>query len=114
MYMPVRPAASQFLPRFIVRFTMSESFCPQLMLLMYIEDADIVCSRAKNHYDPQGTIDFSDSATNNDSAQAETTLEAFRKNFKPLNEAQKKLMYFSVSFLFTTTAICYCRLSGFQ
>ncbi|KAJ7904588.1 argonaute-like protein [Mycena olivaceomarginata] len=25
--------------------------------------ADIVCSRAKNHYDPQGTVDFSDSAT---------------------------------------------------
>ncbi|KAJ4494682.1 argonaute-like protein [Lentinula edodes] len=76
--------------------------------------ADIVCSRAKNHYDPQGTIDFSDSATNNDSAQAETTLEAFRKNFKPLNEAQKRLMYFSVSFLFTTTVIWFCRLFSFQ
>ncbi|KAJ4477407.1 argonaute-like protein [Lentinula aciculospora] len=58
--------------------------------------ADIVCSRAKNHYDPNGTVDFSDSATNIDSTQAETTLEAFRRGFKPLNDTQKKLMYFSV------------------
>ncbi|KAJ3796816.1 argonaute-like protein [Lentinula aff. detonsa] len=60
--------------------------------------ADIVCSRAKNHYDPKGAFDFSDSATNDDSAQAETTLEAFRRGFKPLNDTQKRLMYFSVSF----------------
>ncbi|KAF9065093.1 Piwi domain-containing protein [Rhodocollybia butyracea] len=57
--------------------------------------ADIVCSRAKNHYDPQGNLDFSDSATNVDSNQAQTTLEAFRRNFKPLNNTQKSLMYFS-------------------
>ncbi|KAJ7283579.1 argonaute-like protein [Mycena rebaudengoi] len=58
--------------------------------------ADIVCSRAKNHYDPQGTVDFSDSATNVDSQQADTSLEAFRRGFKPLHQSQSTLMYFSV------------------
>ncbi|THV08479.1 argonaute-like protein [Dendrothele bispora CBS 962.96] len=58
--------------------------------------ADIVCSRAKNHYDPQAGLDLSDSATNLDSAQAETSLDAFRRGFKPLNQVQKFLMYFSV------------------
>ncbi|KAE9402870.1 argonaute-like protein [Gymnopus androsaceus JB14] len=57
--------------------------------------ADIVCSRAKNHYDPKGNLDFSDSATNVDSNQGQASLEAFRKNFKPLNPTQKFLMYFS-------------------
>jgi len=57
--------------------------------------ADIVCSRAKNHYDPQGTVDFSDSATQVDSAQAGDSLDAFRRGFKPLHKAQSSLMYFS-------------------
>ncbi|KAJ6628687.1 argonaute-like protein [Mycena sp. CBHHK59/15] len=39
--------------------------------------ADIVCSRAKNHYDPQGTVDFSDSATQIDAAQSQSTLMYF-------------------------------------
>lgn len=58
-------------------------------------DADIVCSRAKNHYDPQGTVDFSDSATQVDDAQATSSLEAFRRGFKPLHQSQSTLMYFS-------------------
>ncbi|KIJ20240.1 hypothetical protein PAXINDRAFT_68597 [Paxillus involutus ATCC 200175] len=57
--------------------------------------ADIVCSRAKNHYDPQGGVDFSDSATQADTAQAEGTLEAYRRNFKPLHANMASLMYFS-------------------
>ncbi|KAG6828396.1 hypothetical protein H0H92_008138 [Tricholoma furcatifolium] len=57
--------------------------------------ADIVCSRAKNHYDPQGTLDFSDSATQLDGSQAETSLEAFRRGFKSLHQKQETLMYFS-------------------
>ncbi|KAG6917905.1 hypothetical protein DXG01_000514 [Tephrocybe rancida] len=57
--------------------------------------ADIVCSRAKNHYDPQGSLDFSDSATQLDGSQAENSLEAFRRGFKPLNPKQQNLMYFS-------------------
>ncbi|KNZ81482.1 Protein argonaute-2 [Termitomyces sp. J132] len=73
MFMLVLRARFQFLPRY----------------------ADIVCSRAKNHYDPQGTLDFSDSATQLDGSQAENSLEAFRRGFKPLNSKQQNLMYFS-------------------
>jgi eukaryotic translation initiation factor 2C len=57
--------------------------------------ADIVCSRAKNHYDPQGTVDFSDSATQLDSGQALTTLEAYKRNFRPLHQNMSTVMYFS-------------------
>lgn len=59
-------------------------------------DADIVCSRAKNHYDPAGGLDFSDSATQVD---ANNSLDNFRRDFKPLHKTQSTLMYFSVSFL---------------
>ncbi|KAF5344152.1 hypothetical protein D9758_008884 [Tetrapyrgos nigripes] len=58
--------------------------------------ADIVCSRAKNHYDPQSGLALSDTATHLDSAQAETSLDNYRTNFKPLHGNQKTLMYFSV------------------
>ncbi|KAH7914195.1 argonaute-like protein [Hygrophoropsis aurantiaca] len=57
--------------------------------------ADIVCSRAKNHYDPQGALDFSDSATQVDSATAEGVLEAYKRGFKPLHANMSTLMYFS-------------------
>ncbi|KIJ14681.1 hypothetical protein PAXINDRAFT_78855, partial [Paxillus involutus ATCC 200175] len=60
-----------------------------------IPDADIVCSRAKNHHDPQGGIDFSDSATQADTAQAEGALEAYQRNFKPLHANTASLIYFS-------------------
>lgn len=58
-------------------------------------DADIVCSRAKNHYDPQGTLDFSDSATQLDSGQGTTALEAYKRGFKPLHQNMTTVMYFS-------------------
>ncbi|KAJ7077360.1 hypothetical protein C8R43DRAFT_853153, partial [Mycena crocata] len=57
--------------------------------------ADIVCSRAKNHYDPQGTVNFSDLATQVDPGQVASTLEAFRHGFKPLHQSQSTFMYFS-------------------
>ncbi|EGO01883.1 hypothetical protein SERLA73DRAFT_177463 [Serpula lacrymans var. lacrymans S7.3] len=57
--------------------------------------ADIVCSRAKNHYDPQGQLDFSDSATQADQGQADSTLEAFKRGFKDLHPNMKTMMYFS-------------------
>ncbi|KIJ70038.1 hypothetical protein HYDPIDRAFT_35479 [Hydnomerulius pinastri MD-312] len=57
--------------------------------------ADIVCSRAKNHYDPQGTLDFSDSATQADTATADGALEAYKRGFKPLHANMASLMYFS-------------------
>jgi len=58
--------------------------------------ADIVCARAKNHYDPSGNVDLSESATQTEnSSQALHSLEAFRQGFRPLHANQEKLMYFS-------------------
>jgi len=56
--------------------------------------ADIVCSRAKNHYDPTGSLDLSESATQTGS-QADTTLQAFKTGYKPLHENMSRVMYFS-------------------
>ncbi|PCH41081.1 Piwi-domain-containing protein [Wolfiporia cocos MD-104 SS10] len=56
--------------------------------------ADIVCARAKNHYDPQAGLDFSDSATV-DEAAATNQLDAFRRGFKPLHRNMTFVMYFS-------------------
>ncbi|KAF8889797.1 argonaute-like protein [Infundibulicybe gibba] len=56
--------------------------------------ADIVCSRAKNHYDPMGNLNLSDSATQTGS-QAGNMLDAFKNAYKPLHANQSKLMYFS-------------------
>jgi len=56
--------------------------------------ADIVCSRAKNHYDPQGKLALSDSATH-DTSQAATTLEVYKNAYRPLHKNQSTLMYFS-------------------
>ena len=59
-------------------------------------DADIVCARAKNHYDPSGSqADLSESATRLDSTDAQRQLEAFKANFKPLNDRTRRVMDFS-------------------
>lgn len=57
-------------------------------------DADIVCSRAKNHYPPEGNLNLDTSSV--DTSQTES-LEAFRSKFVPLHKNQQRLMYFSVS-----------------
>ncbi|KAF9055354.1 argonaute-like protein [Hymenopellis radicata] len=57
--------------------------------------ADIVCSRAKNHYDPSGSLHFSESASQADTAQANDSIDAFRRGFRPLHSNQSRLMYFS-------------------
>jgi eukaryotic translation initiation factor 2C len=58
--------------------------------------ADLVCGRAKNHYDPEGTLDFSESATQTvDSGQADATLEAFKTGFKQVHQYHRMRMYFS-------------------
>ncbi|KAG5642851.1 hypothetical protein DXG03_002028 [Asterophora parasitica] len=56
-------------------------------------DADIVCSRAKNHYDPSGNMDLSETATHTGS-EANATLEAFKSAYKPLHKKMETLMYF--------------------
>lgn len=55
-------------------------------------DADIVCSRAKNHYDPEGTLDFSEEST---SADAQATLNNFKARFQKTHTRQALRMYFS-------------------
>jgi hypothetical protein len=64
--------------------------CAELIL-----DADLVCSRAKNHYDPQGTLDFSDSTSH--SQTAAEVLASFKQGYQDLHPAQARLMYFTVS-----------------
>ncbi|KAF8812506.1 argonaute-like protein [Phlegmacium glaucopus] len=56
--------------------------------------ADIVCSRAKNHYDPQGRWDLAgdDGESYLDPGKE---LDRFQQAFKPLHANQKALMYFS-------------------
>jgi hypothetical protein len=74
-------------------------FEPNLFLVTYLmatPDADIVCSRAKNHYDPRGGLALSESMTH-DTAQAASDLENFKRAYKPLHHNQSTLMYFSVS-----------------
>ncbi|RDB19427.1 Protein argonaute-2 [Hypsizygus marmoreus] len=56
--------------------------------------ADIVCSRAKNHYAPGGDLDFSESATQTED-HAAATLQAFKAAYKPINPRMAKMMYFS-------------------
>ncbi|KAF8165280.1 argonaute-like protein [Crassisporium funariophilum] len=60
--------------------------------------ADIVCSRAKNHYDPLGSWDLvgGDENVPMDANQANISLKKFQQAFKPLHQRQKSLMYFSV------------------
>jgi len=57
--------------------------------------ADIVCARAKNHYDPKASLEFSDSVSQVSGPQALSSLEAFRKQFKPLHANTQLTMYFS-------------------
>jgi len=57
--------------------------------------ADIVCSRAKNHYDPArniGDLSETNSATGTD---AEAQLKVFKDNFKQLHPQMGYNMYFS-------------------
>ncbi|KAH9943477.1 argonaute-like protein [Epithele typhae] len=57
--------------------------------------ADTVCSRAKNHYDPNGTQQLSgDDWASTDTRDAASQLEQFRASFKPLHEKTSRLMYF--------------------
>ncbi|KAF8891134.1 Piwi domain-containing protein [Gymnopilus junonius] len=60
--------------------------------------ADIVCSRAKNHFDPNGNLGLSDTSTQA-TGEAGGNLEAFKQAYKPLHANQRTLMYFSLSSL---------------
>ncbi|KAF8162674.1 argonaute-like protein [Crassisporium funariophilum] len=55
--------------------------------------ADIVCSRAKTHFDPQGSFNLSDTASN---VSGSSNIDSFKQGYKPLHPVQQRLMYFSV------------------
>ncbi|KAF8313410.1 Piwi-domain-containing protein [Clavulina sp. PMI_390] len=59
--------------------------------------ADIVCSRAKNHYDPNasGMYRFSDDMSQFSGGRPQASLDDFRSGFKPLHPTTERLMYFS-------------------
>ena len=54
--------------------------------------ADIVCSRAKNHYDPEGNLNLSETGTQVSAGTAQ--LEAYKREYKKLHDKQSRLMYF--------------------
>ncbi|KAI0053586.1 argonaute-like protein [Auriscalpium vulgare] len=56
--------------------------------------ADIVCSRAKHHYDPQQGLDLSMSETATNSDEQASNLEKFKKAYIPLNRIMQSKMYF--------------------
>lgn len=58
-------------------------------------DADIVCARAKNHYDPDGHLDFEGSGGSLSEDQKAKDLAVFKAGFKTLNPTMRKVMYFS-------------------
>lgn len=57
-------------------------------------DADIVCSRAKIHYDPSSNLDLTETGTV-EGTQAGEQLEAFKAGFRPLHNNMQFVMYFS-------------------
>ncbi len=65
-------------------------------------DADIVCSRAKNHYDPYARIP---EASSNVSDKENKDIEYHKAAFKPLHKNIEGLMYFSVSCSHTLTIL---------
>ncbi|KAJ3552095.1 hypothetical protein NM688_g4338 [Phlebia brevispora] len=56
--------------------------------------ADIVCSRAKNHYSPESNLNLDQSETRT-STGATSILEVFTREFQPLHASMRELMYFS-------------------
>lgn len=59
-------------------------------------DADIVCSRAKNHYNPMERLNFDESSgLSPEGGSAVASLDKFKEKFKPLHPNMRKYMYFS-------------------
>ena len=59
-------------------------------------DADIVCSRAKNHYSPTERLNFDESSgLSPEGGSATASLDKFKDKFKPLHPNLRRLMYFS-------------------
>ncbi|KDR82147.1 hypothetical protein GALMADRAFT_222027 [Galerina marginata CBS 339.88] len=63
--------------------------------------ADIVCARAKNHFDPQGNLDLTDTSTQASASGAGPGgLEAYKLGYKPLHQNQRTKMYFMLDIVY--------------
>ena len=58
---------------------------------LHLTDADIVCARAKNHYEPGQNLDTDSETVTDASAQ----LKLYQDNFRRLHANMSRLMYFS-------------------
>ena len=73
--------------------------------IIYTTDADILCSKAKYHFDPSFDPDFSDSATQTSrgagsavsGSRSESYLETYKRHFQGLHSKLMRSMYFVVS-----------------
>lgn len=54
-----------------------------------------MCARAKNHYDPDGHMDFEGSGGSLSEDQKAKELEVFKAGFKTLHSSMRRVMYFS-------------------
>lgn len=79
--------------------------------LNFATDADKVCSRARNHFDPSGNVHLEDTATINSEDQSRT-LESFKANYRGLHKDQENLMYFSVRIFLWPESGCRLHLSA--
>jgi len=57
--------------------------------------ADIVCARAKIHYDPNAGLELSDFATELSSTEARNNQDVFKQNYKRVHNNTSRMMYFS-------------------
>jgi hypothetical protein len=75
--------------------------CPGPIFQIHTDNVyrcDIVCARAKNHFDPQAHVELSEDNTPSDPSrkkESEKTLSYFQKAFKPLAGNAQRRMYFS-------------------
>jgi len=63
-----------------------------------LTDADIVCARAKNHFDPTGNLSMSDTATQL-SGSAAGDLQSYKDAYKQVAGPMARRMYFMVLFI---------------
>ena len=78
-------------------YCMFMTYIPEHILTI-LPDADIVCARAKNHFDPQAGVELSEDNTPSDpdrKKESTKTLSYFQKAFKPLAGNAQRRMYFS-------------------
>jgi hypothetical protein len=94
-YMLEQRALSPFLPRFIVSPSMPAAELGEL--LTRILDADIVCERAKNHYDPSVEFSSFDDGGTTTSGGASSTVQRFKDQFQPIHASMRyKMLYVTI------------------